>query len=39
VEEFPMAQHGYNPALCQLNSCLDLGFIAWFLGGHLKTGH
>ena len=31
-----MTQHGYNPALCHLNSCLGLGFIAWFVGA---SGH
>ena len=31
-----MTQRGYDPALCHLNSCLDLGFIAWFVGA---SGH
>ena len=32
MEEFAVTQRGYDPALCHLNSCLDLGFIARFVG-------
>lgn len=32
MEELAVTQRGYDPALCDLNPCLDLGFVARFIG-------